>query len=61
MPNHAFITKAGTFGDYPMRRTEQQLNSSSHLECVKNKQTFDELANRRINVWKLLQVAFQNQ
>lgn len=55
MQNHAFITKAGTFGDHPMQRTEQHLNSSSHLKCVKNKQTFDELAKRRINVWKLLQ------
>ena len=28
MQNHAFITKARTFGDHPMQRAQQHLNSS---------------------------------
>ena len=57
MPNCTFVNKAGTFGDHPTWQTKQHLNSSSHLECVKNKQAFDEIAKRRTNLWMLLQEA----
>ena len=60
-PNRPFATKAGTFGDDPTRRTKLHINSSSHLESVKNKQTFEELAKRRTDVWKLLQESSLSQ
>ena len=61
MSNRAFVTKVGTFGDHPTRRTKLQLNSSSHLESVKNRLVFEELAKRRTDVWKLLQESSLSQ
>ena len=60
-PNRAFVTKAGIFGDHPSRRTQQHLNSSTHLKCTKNKQAFDKLSKRNSNVWKLLQESSLSQ
>ena len=56
-----FVTKVGNFGDHPTRRTNQHLNSSHHLECVKNKQAFDELSKKKTDVWRLLQESSLSQ
>ena len=49
-----FINKAGTFGDHPTCRTEKHLTSDRHLESLKNKQAYGELAKRNTNVWKMI-------
>ena len=59
--DQAFVNKACTFGDHPSRRVDKHLKSSRHLQSVKNKQAYDELAKKHTDVWKIIRDANLSQ
>ena len=49
--------KAGIFDDHPTYNANRHLQRQHHKDAVSNKLAFDNLSERRIDVWKLLQEA----
>ena len=51
--NRAFVDKPGKLREHPSARFSDHLNSNRHKLSVKNKQCFQEMSNRNVNVWQM--------